>query len=108
MLNELHPVEGPELSKVTAEEPEPLGCGHHTVPPSGVYIKGEEETKKRKKRRGEKERDGKKAGDRLSGKRRQRESIRGRRPQSSLDGPREEEGGEGGAGPAHARPRLRH
>lgn len=50
-LNELHPVEGPELSKVTAEDPAPLVCGQHTVPPLGVYIKGEEEIKKEKEDR---------------------------------------------------------
>lgn len=72
-------MEGPELSKVTAEDPVPLEWGQHTVPPLRVYIKGEEEIKKEKEeRRGEKERNGKKAGDRLSGKIRQRESMRGR------------------------------
>lgn len=54
MLDELHPVEGPELSRVTApqtlsEGPHPPGCGGHTAPALGVYIKGE------KKERGERE-----------------------------------------------------
>lgn len=102
-LNELHPVEGPELSKVTAEDPAPLEWGQHTVPPLGVYIKGEEEIKKEKEERRKGKRWEEGWGQAL--RENKAEGIYVRSVPSSLDGAREEEAG---AGPAHARPPLGH
>lgn len=67
MLDELHPVEGPELGRVTAPQtlsagPHPPGCGGHAVPALGVYIKGE------KNERGEREEEKMKAMGRRMGR----------------------------------------
>ena len=99
MLDELHPVEGPELGRVTAPQTlsvgrHPPGCGGHAVPALGVYIKGENE----RGERGENESDGKKGGERCSGKTRQRESIRGRCPQEPCMGALGGRGGGEGQG----------
>ena len=101
MLDELHPVEGPELGRVTAPQtlsagPHPPGCGGHAVPALGIYIKGEKN--ERRKRRGENESNGKKDGERCSGKTRQRESIRGRCPQEPWMGALGGRGGGEGQG----------